>query len=235
MISVVIPAYNEEKYISLCLKSLLGQQTTREFEVIVVDNNSKDKTAVVAKSYCHQLRLALVSCKKKGRGAARAVGFKKAGGEIIFSTDADTVLPADWLERIAAEFQDKQVVAVTGSAKINDCGWLTNQIYNLIEPITVSCFRLFLGGYLLAGFNFAVLRKTYLQSTGFDPSINGMEDVDLSFKIARLGKVKFLRDVKVIVSGRRFKNGFLIGSWPYLTNFLKFLIKKENVYLKEVK
>lgn len=75
MLSVVIPAYNEEELIGNCLNALVAQKTTEEFEVIVVDNNSRDKTAEIAEKYKSKLNLKILLQKEKGRGAARQKGF----------------------------------------------------------------------------------------------------------------------------------------------------------------
>ena len=83
MISVVVPAYNEEKQIEKCLDSLVNQSTTQKFEVIIIDNNSNDKTAEIAKKYEKILNLKIFMQKIKGRGAARQKGFYQANGEII--------------------------------------------------------------------------------------------------------------------------------------------------------
>ena len=72
MLSIVIPAYNEASGISKTLDSILAQQYAEKFEVIVVDNNSTDTTAAIAKSYADRLDLKVLHEPQAGRGAARA-------------------------------------------------------------------------------------------------------------------------------------------------------------------
>jgi glycosyltransferase involved in cell wall biosynthesis len=128
MLSVVIPAYNEEKTISRCLGALSRQTTDQEFEVILVDNNSTDATAQIAKKYSKVLQLQIIEEKKKGRSPARKKGFSAAREEIIFSTDADTTVPEAWIENMLTHFEDERIVAVTGTCYIDDCDWLTNKL-----------------------------------------------------------------------------------------------------------
>jgi len=95
MISIVIPAYNEEENIRCCLEGLVAQKTDQEFEVIVVDNVSTDKTSGVARTFVDKINLRVVEEHTKGRGAARCRGFSEATGETILSTDADCVVPSN--------------------------------------------------------------------------------------------------------------------------------------------
>src|SRR5690348_7890348 len=101
MISVVIPAYNEEDYIENCLKSLMRQEVMPD-EIIVVNNNSTDRTEEIVKKY----PVILITEKKKGTIAARNAGFDMAKGNIIVRTDADTVVPTNWIKKIKEDFQD---------------------------------------------------------------------------------------------------------------------------------
>ena len=91
MISLVIPAFNEEKLIKRCLDTFVNQKTTQNFEVILVNNNSTDKTLDIAKTFQNKLNLKLIL----GRGAARKKEFEEASGEIILSSDSDTIIPSD--------------------------------------------------------------------------------------------------------------------------------------------
>jgi glycosyltransferase involved in cell wall biosynthesis len=92
LISVIIPAFNEEKFLGNCLFSLKNQDFN-DFEIIVVDNNSRDKTSKIAKKF----GVKLVSEKNQGAALARNRGAKEAKGEILAFTDADTILPKNWL------------------------------------------------------------------------------------------------------------------------------------------
>src|SRR4029077_2365310 len=94
-VSVVVPAYNEEKNLPLALASLLNQEL-KDFELIVVDNGSTDETPVIAK----KLGARVIGENRRGVAHARQAGFLSSKGGIIATTDADTVVPPDWLSRI---------------------------------------------------------------------------------------------------------------------------------------
>lgn len=235
MISIVIPAYNEEKSIAKCLEAFVFQTTTEEFEVIVVDNNSTDKTSEVARAYKNKLNLRLILEKKKGRGAARAKGFKESLGTLIFSTDADTIVPLNWIEVFSSMLR-RDVDAVTGTCKIVDCGWLTNRIFNLLQPLFMRIYKLLFGHYWLSGFSFAIYKEVYTRSGGFSENLNVQENIDLSFKVSKIGKIAFVPNLPVTFSGRRFKNGLLRGLIPYVKTFVSvFFYKKEYVTLPDVR
>lgn len=202
LISVVIPAYNEEKYLSSCLESLERQTFPKQkYEVIVVDNNSGDKTAEIAKKFGTRV----VGCQVQGVAAARAAGSEAAYGEIIAGIDADTLASPNWLEKINSHFQkDPSLIGLTGSVYLAK----TNFVFSLVSHFTYEVFQRFnfaIGKPTFSGFNFAVRADAYKHVGGFDPTLPSAEDLDLSFKLAKIGKVAYFTDVVVYTSARRIK------------------------------
>lgn len=231
-VSVVIPAYNEEKYIENSLVSLLQseQKTHINYEVILVDNNSSDQTAKIAQKFSKGMNLRIIKENRQGRGVARARGFEEARGEIILSADADTIFYKGWIETLALAIKGN-VVAATTSCKILDCSLLTNALFNFMQPKSAFLYRLFSGHYWLAGFSFGISKSVYKASGGFDIGLQAQEDLDLSFRVARLGKIKFINK-PVIFSGRRFKKGLSAGLYEYVQTFIKaFVLNKKDIYL----
>ena len=110
--SVIIPAYNEEKYLPACLKPLVNQDFPREkYEVIVVDIVSIDKTPQIAKKF----KVKLIKEPKKGLIRARQRVLKIAKGQYIAHTDADCLVPKNWLSTIFKHFtENKNIIAVAG-------------------------------------------------------------------------------------------------------------------------
>lgn len=237
MISVVLPAYNEEKEITRCLASLARQKTNREFEIIVVDNASTDTTKEVAARFLTQIPLTIISEPRKGRGAARAAGFKAARGEIILSTDADTVVPPDWIEKLTTGLLAGGAVAVAGSTTVHGCGRFTTAVFNrVVQPFSTRFYRLLFGHYWLSGFNFAIYRDVYLKAGGFNAKLTAMEDTDLGFRVKKIGRIRFLPNVLVEFSGRRFENRFLAGLRDYVVQFLYYYFgKEEKVHLSDIR
>src|SRR5881628_2239659 len=99
-ISVVVPFYNEQRYIGDCIEALLAQDYPGEqYEIILVDNNSSDRSCEIVKS--HQ-RIKLLSEKRQGDFAARNRGLEEAKGGIIAFTDSNCAPAKDWLQKIEA-------------------------------------------------------------------------------------------------------------------------------------
>ncbi len=99
-ISVIIPSYNSAATIARCLNSLRQQEPVRDIEVIVVDSSS-DETGQIISEQFPWVRLMRLE-QKTDQGTARNLGIKQAGGEILFFTDADCVVPPDWVARMLA-------------------------------------------------------------------------------------------------------------------------------------
>ena len=98
-ISVVVPAYNEELLLPACLRSLEAQDYQGAFEVLIVDNGSTDATAALARARGFRV----VEEPRRGYACALARGFLEATGDVVATTDADSVVPRDWISRLARE------------------------------------------------------------------------------------------------------------------------------------
>ena len=97
MISVIIPTFNEEENIAQCLVSLRHQTVPRgEYEIIVVDGNSKDRTREIAQKYADKVFIQT----SPRVGGARNDGIMAASGDIVATTDADCILPPTWIATI---------------------------------------------------------------------------------------------------------------------------------------
>jgi glycosyltransferase involved in cell wall biosynthesis len=210
-ISVIIPAFNEEKFLGNCLFSL-KEQDFKDFEIIVVDNNSTDKTREIAKKF----RVILVSEKNQGVAFARNKGAKIAKGEILVFTDADTILPKNWLSRIKEEFEkDKEMIAFGGSCQFYS-GPISARLASkfLLKPFLILD-KFFSGGFNLMGCNMAIKKEAFSEVGGFNEKLKLNEDVEISYRLREIGKVKFDPNFKVKTSGRRFRHGLILGIINY--------------------
>ena len=109
-LSIVIPAYNEERHIKKCLDSI-KYQTVMPDEVILVDNNCTDKTVELARKFDF---VTIVKEPKQGIANARDKGFSIASGDIIGRIDVDSKLFPNWVEKLKDSFKDDSISAVTG-------------------------------------------------------------------------------------------------------------------------
>ncbi len=226
--SVVIPAYNEEDYIGLCLESLAWQKTNTKFEVVVIDNKSTDKTNQIAKSFKDKLNLRVIIEKEQGRGVARWRGFEEANGKIIFSTDADTILPEDWIERFMNYFKNEEIVAVTSLCNIDQPSRIDKAIFKFFLLLANEGHRIALGHYWLSGFSYAIRKETYIAAGKIDKNLDALDDVDLARRVRKLGKIKLVRNLPVLSSSRRFKDGMTNGLLDYVKPFIKVAILKSK-------
>lgn len=218
-ISVVIPAYNEEKYIGETLKSVIAQDFPKDnYEIVVVDNNSDDQTAKAAGSF----RVRVVECKTKGVSAARQAGAEASRGEIIVFTDADTTVGKDWLNQLSKQFEDRGIAAVTGTAGFDKAG----RVNNLIAKGFPAFMRLqfIFGRKALNGFNCAIRKTVFDKIGGFNTNLVSAEDVDLGIRASKEGKVVFVPEIKVYTSARRMEKSRLGFFWQHLKNIVQFTI-----------
>lgn len=197
-LSVIIPAYNEEGYLDRCLQSL-ASQTTLPYEVIVVDNNSTDRTAEIADRYPF---VTLVHEQAQGLYYARQTGMHVASGDVLCRIDADTVVDPGWIESISNAFQDKSVDALTGPVGYHDfvlpqtSQWLEDKLLKLALKIRYN---------FLFGCNMAVRRSVWEHVSPYLCDENYlMEDIDITTHLLDQGyKSYYSSDMGVLVSTRR--------------------------------
>jgi len=108
LISVVIPTLNSEKILEMCLESIANQDYPKDkIEIIIADGGSVDGTIDIAKKYTNKI----FSNPRKTGEAGKAVGVKRAKGEIVALIDSDNILPTkDWFRRMVKPFEDKEIV-----------------------------------------------------------------------------------------------------------------------------
>lgn len=236
LFSVVIPAYNEENYLSDCIKSIQNQVGNFSYEVIVVDNNSIDNTATIARD----LGVKVIEEKKLGVGFARKTGTDLAVGEYIVCLDADSRLPSDYLLKVKSKFdKNKDLVCLGGQFYFYDGIWWQNFLRAILfRPTYFITFVLSFGKIGPIANNMTFKREIYNKTTGFDPNLKYGEDGNLTIKLSKFGKIRMDMNLKCFVSSRRFNKldkNFYIYFWnavwvvffgrPY-KNGLEYLKKK---------
>lgn len=220
LFSIVIPAYNEEEYLGQTLESLKKQNYSKQFEIIVVDNGSTDKTAEVARKYGAKI----IYEPKRGIAFARQAGFSAAKGKIVCSTDADTLLPKNWLSSIEKIFaKSPKIVGVAGHIDFYDWGW-----WFRLLAFPYSLFFFYLTN-LYSGANFAVLKSSFEKIGGFDLRYAAGEDTNLCQRLKKVGQVYRNPFLIVKTSARRYqKLGILGGLWSYLYSYFLSKIKPKG-------
>lgn len=193
MISIVIPAYNEEALLPATLRALkiAGDVTGVPYEIIVVDDGSTDRTAEIAAA--HGARLVRVHLRQIG--AARNAGAKVAAGELLVFVDADTLVPADVLLAAVAAFRAGAVGG--GSAARVESGdpWWG-------PPLMVAASWMMRTARWAAGCFIFVRSDVFRLVGGFDEQYFASEEIHLSRAVKKHGRFVILRG-QVITSGRK--------------------------------
>jgi len=218
-ISVITPTKNEEKNIQRLLKSL-KKQTFQDFEIIVVDNFSKDKTLEIASKFTKKIFQA-----GRERSSQRNFGIKKAEGKYILFLDADMILEPDVLSQcyqlmendknLAGVIIDEKSVGNNFLAKIKA---LEKEIYYGSEEIEAARF----------------FRKSDFEKIGgYDESLIAGEDWDLSQRMRKLGLLG-----KISAKIHHYEDQSLINDikkkYYYALHIKKYALKHPNYFQKQV-
>ena len=218
-VSVVIPAYNEEALLPECLRSLAAQDYAGEIEIIVVDNASEDATADVAR----RMGITVVSEPQRGYTAALARGFEAATGDVVATTDADTIVPPHWISSLAREYEEHpDVVAVGGEIVFCAPDRMARLLTRGILPIVNRLDRKNPAGAHLWGANFSVLRSAFEAAGGWNARFNLQADTELSERLRRFGRVVLLESLPVYTSSRRWNRSLFRSTFLYASNFVWF-------------
>lgn len=189
-VSVIVPAFNEEKVVNMTIQSLLASDY-ENFDIIVVDDGSSDATYQrVLDEYGAHPRVRAFTKPNGGKSRALNFGIQQTDAEIIFGLDADTIFSTDAISKMVRHFSDPRIGAVAGNAKVgNRLNLLTN--WQALEYITsqnldrrafdaLNCIT------VVPGAIGAWRRDLVLQAGGFAHETLA-EDADLTLAILRMG------------------------------------------------
>lgn len=205
--SIIVPALNEEKRIRRCLDSIRAQRTAHSWELIVADSGSTDHTVDIAREYTDKV----VACSERGTARARNEGSLIATGDVFIFIDSDTVLLPDYVETVARAFGNKNLIACSCAFKFSRrtpkllfAEYVTNTYY-----IARSVFY----GATLPGFNVCIRRATFEKIGRF--RLCHLEDLDMSMKLRKIGRTRYVARRKTITSSRRIEKDGLFGTLKY--------------------
>ncbi len=212
MISVVVPAYNNQNTIGPCLDALRAQTAPREsYEVIVVDDGSTDATAQAADAR----GVRVIRQPNRGPGAARNTGAQQGTGEIIVFVDADSVPDEHFVEKLAAPFCDPEIAGASGEKKTRQSNLWARFIqaeydykYERIAAHPTIDF--------VDSSTAAYRRKVFLGNGGFDAMMMEAEDTELSFRLSERGyKMVLVRDAIAFHTHPESLLDFLVRKYRY--------------------
>lgn len=195
-VSIVIPAFNAENTLKNCLNSILSQ-SYKNYELIIVNNNSSDNSEKIIREFTAKSKKIKSFFEKQiSRGAARNTGEKQAKGEIILMTDADCIVPKNWIESMIKPIIKNGFDAVQGFQENIQNNFWSKQIQICAYARTESNDKELIGR--IDTKNFAIKTST-LKKLGFSNRkyLSG-NDTDLSIKIQNNHlRLMFLNSIKV--------------------------------------
>jgi glycosyltransferase involved in cell wall biosynthesis len=219
-VSLVIPVYNEESHLARCLDAI-AVQTVKPFEVIVVDNNSTDATAAIARRYPF---VTVLHEPRQGVVYARDAGFNAAQGDIIGRTDGDGILASDWVANVQTLFADAGVQAASGIVQYREV-----VLGNVFDAVDLR-IRNYLGArtkaldeVFLYGVNMAIRRDAWQYARHMVCHARHLhEDLDLAVHLAEANRrVVFTHQLRASISPRQAAAGprqftHYVWSIPYV-------------------
>jgi cellulose synthase/poly-beta-1,6-N-acetylglucosamine synthase-like glycosyltransferase/peptidoglycan/xylan/chitin deacetylase (PgdA/CDA1 family) len=190
-VTVLIPAYNEEKVIVDTLRNVLHSDYRHLTEILVIDDGSTDRTsAVVREAFSGIDKIRLMTLPNRGKAAALNTGIAEARTEVIITLDADTQLEPDAVRHLARHFADPCIAAVAGNAKVgNRINLLTR--WQALEYITGQNLErralAKMGGITVVPGAIGAWRRSALNEAGGFSTVTLAEDCDLTIHLQRLG------------------------------------------------
>ena len=224
-LSVIIPSYNEEKYIEKTLKAL-KEQDYKNMEIIVVDSSTSEETRIISKKYADRTIL----LDERGVSKARNLGAQNASGDILIFIDADTIMEKGTLTEITRKFEiDKNVVCVCAYVDVESSigsRLLFKSVSEMVWLLAKIGLPLFYGSCV-------AYRRTAFEKICFSERLITCEDIDLSRRARRLGKCVLDRKARVLTSARRVEKGGIIKTvFFHIQNLANYLVsgKAEENY-----
>lgn len=215
-ISIIIPAYNEEKFIKRAIDSI-KRQTFSDYEIIIVAAGCTDKTAEIARRYV----IKVFEIKQRGTALSKNLGAKHAKGNILVFFDADSIMSKNLLKDINQAIQKGYVGGVCRTYGDNDrlktrIYWWLGHLYNYI--------------YLLPRALIFCKKSTFKKVGGYDERLQIAEDSTLLRKLMKKGKVKYIisSSIKTSMRGHE-KKGYIKWTWDVASGFI-FRSKRYKEY-----
>jgi cellulose synthase/poly-beta-1,6-N-acetylglucosamine synthase-like glycosyltransferase/peptidoglycan/xylan/chitin deacetylase (PgdA/CDA1 family)/spore germination protein YaaH len=189
-VSIIVPAYNEELVIKNTITSLL-ESDYENYEIIVVDDGSLDKTSeIVRENFSQNERVRLFSAANGGKAAALNMGLRYTNGQIVIALDADTLFARQTVGALAHRFSDPRMGAVAGNAKVGNrinivtrwqaLEYITSQNMDRRAFASLNCITVVPGAV-------GAWRRELIEEAGGFESDTLAEDQDLTLNIRRMG------------------------------------------------
>jgi len=193
-VSIIIPAYNEEKSIAKTIESALSLEYNKEnLEIIVIDDGSRDNTYEIARKFesSNNPKIFVFTRKNGGKGSALNFGIERASGEIIVTMDADTFVNPNALKIMMGYFENKEVACVAPSMAIYSPKSMLQRIQQIEYYMGVFLRKSFasMNAIHITPGAFSAYRKSFFEDYGGFDENNLTEDLELALRIQSKQKV----------------------------------------------
>ncbi len=220
-VSVVIPTFQEERYIGGLLSKLSAAGPG--LEVVVVDGGSTDGTVEVARRFTDKVFVV----NKRGIAVAKNFGGRVARGDVIVYMDTDVSPPADFADKTLRAFEDHRVVGATCNImplnpRVSELVFFV--FYNKLLQFMTRVKPHARGEFL------AVRKSAFTKVGGYDELLPCIEDHDFALRVSKLGRFRFVSDLCVYESMRRFRrSGLLSVLKTWTVDYVSYVLFRRTV------
>lgn len=220
--SIIVPVYNRPNEIDELLESLTKQDLSHDFEVLIIEDGSTNKSDIIVEKYKSQLNIKYFFKENTGAGASRNFGMQRASGNYFIILDSDVIVPTEYLSEVKKTLENHFTDAFGGpDAAHKSFTPLQKAInYSMTSVLTTGGIRgkkQAVGKFQPRSFNLGLSQKAFSETNGFSKMKNG-EDIDLTFRLWKNGFETQLIEKAFVYHKRRstikqfFKQTFGFGT-----------------------
>lgn len=218
-VSIVVPTFNEEKYLPKLLDSIAKQGEYKNLQIVVIDGQSDDQTVKVTKDFQEKIEDLSIISSRRGIGYQRNLGVKRAKHDHILFLDADTILPDHFFKKLLPKIDPNEQFVAFFNFRIAEYDPSSYLIFWAVYPFILAIILYY---KLTPGFALLTTRSNHNAIGGFRENIQLAEDHDYGQRsIAKGAKYKLIMSPVVLYSIRRAKK---MGTVNFLIFHLKLFL-----------
>jgi peptidoglycan-N-acetylglucosamine deacetylase len=235
LVTVIVPAYNEEKTIGKTIKSLL-QSDYEQLEILVVNNNSTDNTAGVVEMYLGHDKIKLINEPRQGKFHALNTGIEQASAEVVVIVDADTQVMPDTIGNLVFPMNDEKLGATAGNVKVGNVNNILTGLQQLEYIVSLQIDRRayeILHSVPVVPGALGAWRKSALLQVGGYLGDTLTEDAELTIRLQRYGyRIKFVPNAVAFTEAPHTLGLFLKQRRRWTFGMLQVFFKNRDTFFK---
>ena len=232
LVTVIVPAYNEEKAIDKTVEALVRLSYSNK-EIVIVDDGSTDRTLEVARSYAKEDLVKVVTKSNGGKWDALNTGIKESKGKFIVCIDADTLLDQNAIQRLINHFNDPKIAAVAGNVKVGNRSSILTKLQALEYIVGINLHRRTEASFqkvtVVPG-PIGAFRTSILKEIGLFEGDTFAEDADITIRILKAGyKTVFEPQAFGYTEAPKSMNNLAKQRYRWYRGSLQVLLKHKDV------